>query len=600
MNKDYTQQLFDEMPVGLIKLKLIRNLSSIVTDSNITIVNKTAELFFNLVNRGTVGLTLNELILSDNPMARDIALTGIENLNTKRNVPFYHNNKETDRTYKIMVTNAEPEHLNVILVDITEEILLERESKKAADSMANFYTFFNAVYDMLFILDNQGNILHANQTVFDRLGFTQEDLYGKSVLQVHPVERRDEALANVVEMLQGKREYCPVPIISKSGQIIAVETRVKNGFWDGNPVLLGVVKDISDLKRSEEKFSKAFYNSGSLMAISRLSDSIIIDVNEAYLTHMGYSREEVIGKTSLELGIFVDEKARQHTMDKLQFTNSIYGQEVQIRNKAGEIATGLFNIDLFHLDNELCIMTSMIDITHHIQKEEEVTRNNQYLTEMVNQKVQEIAEAQLATIGALSNITESRDTDTGSHVERLKEGCKIVAEKLSTKDEFLDIITPEFINKLQYASVIHDIGKVGIKDSILLKNGKLTTEEFDHIKTHPVIGAKVLKQVYQSYPGNKYIEMGIEIAESHHEWFNGKGYPNQLSGNDIPLSAQILAVCDVYDALRSKRPYKEPLDHDASLKQIISEKGTHFNPLIVDAFVSCDEAIRDLYIQLLD
>jgi putative two-component system response regulator len=175
-----------------------------------------------------------------------------------------------------------------------------------------------------------------------------------------------------------------------------------------------------------------------------------------------------------------------------------------------------------------------------------------------------------------------------------------VAEALSKNERYQQLITPEFISKIQNASVTHDIGKVGIKDSILLKPGKLTADEFEHIKTHPVIGANVLKQVYHNYPGNKYIEMGIEIAESHHEKWDGSGYPYQLKQDQIPLSAQILAICDVYDALRSRRPYKEPLDHQTSMNQILSDKGTHFNPEVVDAFIACEEVIKELYTRLLD
>lgn len=600
MDKNYLQQLIDEMPIGLLKFKNIKDDNNVNIDSQLVFANQTAEHLFCVSRTEIVGEKLSNLCNHENPRVRAIAQTGIANLDTKLNVPFYHFIEETGRTYKIVLFPAEPGLVNALMFDVTEEIQLEHESKKYADSMENFYAFFNAVYDMLFILDDQGNIIHANKTVFDRLGYTEEELYGKTVLTVHPKERQDEALANVIEMLQGKREYCPVPIIAKNGQTIAVETRVKNGMWDGKPVLFGVVKDISDLKASEEKFSKAFYNSGSLMAITRLSDSVLIDVNDAYCKKIGYTRDELIGKTALELGIFVHPEERQAFIEQLKTVPSIHNQETMVRSKDGQIYNGLFNLDLFYLGNEQCLMTSMNDITEHIQKEKEISENNTILTQLVDEKVKEVTDAQLATISALSNITESRDNDTGSHVERLKEGCKLVAEKLSTDDDFKDQITEEFIKKLQYASVIHDIGKVGIKDSILLKPGKLTPEEFDHIKTHPVIGAKVLRQVYESYPGNKYIEVGIEIAESHHERWDGKGYPNQLSGNQIPLSAQILAVCDVYDALRSKRPYKEPLDHDSSLRQIMAEKGTHFNPRIVEAFMACESDIKDLYLKLID
>lgn len=600
MDKNYLQQLIDEMPIGLLKFKNIKDDNNVNIDSQLVFANQTAEHLFCVSRTEIVGEKLSNLCNHENPRVRAIAQTGIANLDTKLNVPFYHFIEETGRTYKIVLFPAEPGLVNALMFDVTEEIQLEHESKKYADSMENFYAFFNAVYDMLFILDDQGNIIHANKTVFDRLGYTEEELYGKTVLTVHPKERQDEALANVIEMLQGKREYCPVPIIAKNGQTIAVETRVKNGMWDGKPVLFGVVKDISDLKASEEKFSKAFYNSGSLMAITRLSDSVLIDVNDAYCKKIGYTRDELIGKTALELGIFVHPEERQAFIEQLKTVPSIHNKETMVRSKDGQIYNGLFNLDLFYLGNEQCLMTSMNDITEHIQKEKEISENNTILTQLVDEKVKEVTDAQLATISALSNITESRDNDTGSHVERLKEGCKLVAEKLSTDDDFKDQITEEFIKKLQYASVIHDIGKVGIKDSILLKPGKLTPEEFDHIKTHPVIGAKVLRQVYESYPGNKYIEVGIEIAESHHERWDGKGYPNQLSGNQIPLSAQILAVCDVYDALRSKRPYKEPLDHDSSLRQIMAEKGTHFNPRIVEAFMACESDIKDLYLKLID
>lgn len=600
MDQDYLQKLVEEMPIGLLKFKVVWDSEKGPVDSQVVFVNQTAEKLFSMSRSDILGKTLNELAHSSNTKTRAIAMSGIANLKSKHNAPFYHLIEETNRTYKVIVKSAEPDHVNAMMFDVTDEILLEKESKKHAESMENFYSFFNAVYDMLFILDDQGNIVHANQTVFDRLGYTEADLYGKTVLTVHPVERRDEALANVVEMLQGKREYCPVPVVAKNGQTIAVETRVKNGMWDGKPVLFGVVKDISELKASEEKFSKAFYNSGSLMAITRLSDMKIIEVNDAYCAKMGYTREEIIGKTSQELNIFVHPEDRNRILKSVKVKQSIHGEESQVRSKNGEIFDGLFNVDLIYLGNELCMMTSMNDITQHIQKEKEITENNFKLTDLVNQKVKEVMDAQLATISALSNITESRDNDTGSHVERLKEGCKLVAEKLSTFEDFKSLIDASFIKTLQYASVIHDIGKVGIKDSILLKPGKLTPEEFEHIKTHPVIGAKVLRQVYESYPGNKYIEMGIEIAESHHERWDGKGYPNHLAENQIPLSAQILAVCDVYDALRSRRPYKEPLDHQTSLEQILVEKGTHFNPRVVDAFMACESDIKAMYLKLID
>lgn len=600
MENAYLQQLVDDMPIGFAKFKLIWGDNALPVDSEILYVNNTMANLMDSKRDLLTGKSLSTLAVDGSIKSQEWAKTGLKNITRRRCETFKHHDLDADKHYKVSVSSAEQGTLHVQVFDITDEILHERENKSALEMMANFYDFFNTVYDMLFILDQEGNIIHANKTVFDRLGYTEKELYNQSVLKVHHTERQEEAMQNVIEMLQGTREYCPIPIIDKSGQQIAVETRVKKGHWDGKPVLFGVVKDISELKASEEKFSKAFHNSGSLMSISRFSDSVIIDVNDAYCKKLGFTREEVIGKTSLDLNIFENPKEREKVLEELAIIGSVHNREANVRSKKGSIFNGLFNIDLFFLGNELCLMVSMNDITKHVKKEKEVMRSNQQLTDLVNEKVKEITEAQLATITALSNITESRDNDTGSHVERLKVGCAIVAEALSKNERYQALITSDFIRTIQYASVTHDIGKVGVKDSILLKPGKLTAEEFEHIKTHPIIGAKVMRQVYDNYPGNKYIEMGIEIAENHHERWDGSGYPNRLISDQIPVSAQILAICDVYDALRSRRPYKEPFDHETSMNQILSEKGTHFNPDVVDAFLASEAAIKALYIRLLD
>jgi PAS domain S-box-containing protein len=593
-------QFINTMPVGFAKLKLILDDQGQRCDAEFVFINQMIERTFDISSESIIGKSLTQLINSDHKKTATWATTGLESLKSPRNMPYHHHDHESNRDYKLIVSRAEEGYVNTLIIDFTDEILLERESKKLADSMKNFYAFFNSIYDMLFILDEQGNIIHANKTVFDRLGYTEEELYGNTVLKVHPENRRDEALANVIEMLQGTREYCPVPLIAKDGSTIAVETRVKNGEWDGKPVLFGVCKDISELKTSEEKFSKAFHNSGALMAISRLADGVFIDVNQAFCGKLGYERDEIIGNTSENLQLFKDPMLREKLVGSIETLHSLRDVEASMITKKGSTITGVFNVDLIYLENELCLMTSMIDISERIVKEDKFKTYNKQLEGIVSVKVKEIAEAQLATITALSNITESRDTDTGSHVERLKAGCRIIAEKLSTHADFKEIITHDFISKIQYASVVHDIGKVGIKDSILLKPGKLTAEEFEEIKQHPIIGANVLKLVHKTYPGNAYIEMGIEIAESHHEKWDGTGYPYHLSGDKIPLSAQILAICDVYDALRSKRPYKEAMNHQDSLKELLLGKGKHFNPIIVETFMFCEKDIEQVYLKLLE
>ena len=221
------------------------------------------------------------------------------------------------------------------------------------------------------------------------------------------------------------------------------------------------------------------------------------------------------------------------------------------------------------------------------QKELEEHNNN--LSQMVEEKVKEISEAQMETIFAMAKLAEARDEDTGNHLKRIQLYCRLLAVKLSMHTKFKDRINAEFIENLQKASPLHDIGKVGIKDAILLKPGKLTPEEFEEMKKHTTIGSKTLEEVNQKYPGNNFIKTGIEIARSHHEKMDGSGYPQGLSGEEIPLSAQIMALVDVYDALRSKRVYKEAYSSEKTREIITQGSGTQFDPLIVETFLEFEQ-----------
>ena len=229
------------------------------------------------------------------------------------------------------------------------------------------------------------------------------------------------------------------------------------------------------------------------------------------------------------------------------------------------------------------------------QREMELKKYNEHLEELVDAKVREISDAQIATIYALVKLAESRDGDTGAHIERTAQLCRLLAEKLRQLPEFSEIIDDEYIENIYRSSPLHDIGKVGIPDAILQKPGKLTPEEYKIMMTHAEIGAKTLEDVAKQYKGNTFIKMGLEIAKGHHEKWDGTGYPNGLSGKDIPLSARIMAIVDVYDALRSKRSYKEGFSHEKSANTIEEGMGTHFDPLLVGVFLRYQNEFRDLY-----
>jgi putative two-component system response regulator len=223
-----------------------------------------------------------------------------------------------------------------------------------------------------------------------------------------------------------------------------------------------------------------------------------------------------------------------------------------------------------------------------------IEEHNALLEEQVRRQVQEITSTQLATIFAMSKLAESRDPETGQHLERVREYCRILATHLNKGETYGHLIDDKFIDNIYAASPLHDIGKVGVPDHVLLKNGKLTPEEWEAMKTHTVVGAETLRAVNAQHPGNSFIHMGIEIAESHHEKWNGSGYPHNLKGASIPLSARIAALADVYDALTSKRCYKEAMSHEKAREIILAERGQHFDPLIVDAYSEIELEFRSI------
>jgi response regulator RpfG family c-di-GMP phosphodiesterase len=197
--------------------------------------------------------------------------------------------------------------------------------------------------------------------------------------------------------------------------------------------------------------------------------------------------------------------------------------------------------------------------------------------------------AKSAIILGLAKIAEYRDSDTGFHLARIQEYNRILALQLTKHPDYADYISVEYINDLYESSILHDIGKVGVSDSILLKPGKLTAEEFEMIKKHPTIGGDTIKSIEKNIHAQTFLTLGREIAYMHHEKWDGSGYPNGTKGLDIPLSARITALTDVYDALTTRRCYKEAFSHETAVEIITADRGKHFDPVIVDAFLAVHE-----------
>ena len=201
-------------------------------------------------------------------------------------------------------------------------------------------------------------------------------------------------------------------------------------------------------------------------------------------------------------------------------------------------------------------------------------------------------------IFALAKLAEAKDTETGFHLERIQNYCRALAEWILASGDAPAEVSRSFVDSIYRTSPLHDIGKVGIPDHILLKPGRLDDREFEHMKRHTVIGADTLASAHEQSPHAGYLEMAAAIARHHHEKWDGSGYPEGLAGEEIPLAARIVALADVYDALVSRRAYKGAFPHETARAIILEGEGQHFDPFVVKAFLACEEdfvAIRERF-----
>lgn len=203
-------------------------------------------------------------------------------------------------------------------------------------------------------------------------------------------------------------------------------------------------------------------------------------------------------------------------------------------------------------------------------------------------------ETREVAIFAMAKLAESRDPETGEHLERMRGYSRILAHHLLKNGDYGEEVDEDFVRLIYLTSPLHDIGKVGIPDSVLLKPDRLSDREFEIMKSHTTIGAETLEAAHRQYPAVRYLQLAQSIALTHHERFDGTGYPNGLFGDRIPLSGRVVALADVYDALTSKRVYKPAFSHDVARSMIIEESGSHFDPVLVDAFIQCEDDFKQI------
>ncbi len=222
-----------------------------------------------------------------------------------------------------------------------------------------------------------------------------------------------------------------------------------------------------------------------------------------------------------------------------------------------------------------------------------------YTNQMIDnleKKTEELQTTRDVTILGLATLAETRDNETGAHILRTQRYVRALAEKLAENPRHKDHLTADTIDLLFKSAPMHDVGKVGVPDAILLKPGKLTDDEFAIMKQHPTYGYEALRKASKNLGENSFLLLSEEIAYTHHEKWDGSGYPNGLKGDEIPLPGRLMALADVYDALISKRVYKEAFSHDKAKSIIVEGKGKHFDPAVVDAF----QEVENRFVEIAD
>lgn len=342
----------------------------------------------------------------------------------------------------------------------------------------------------------------------------------------------------------------------------------------------------AQLRITQTNYNRLFeYFASSIVIVDEMGT--IVNMNNAAEQLYGYTRQELHGESYDRYFRIGGTRPTVETLIELTRRND--GKYIEM----GVPRRGRDQRWLYTYVNYYVVEMGEENIFALFVVEKDLTARISLEKQLENSLVQ-IRETQAAAILGFARLTEYRDHCTGEHLDRIKLYTRVLAEALKERARYKDYITEDYIEDLALSSVLHDIGKIGIEDSILLKNGDFSRDEFETMKYHAELGGTALSSIDNSLGYQSFLSLGKEVAYYHHERWDGSGYPHGLEGDEIPLSARIVALADVYDAITSERPYKQAFPHDEAVKIILEEKGFHFDPEIVEAFIDCEELFKQI------
>jgi PAS domain S-box-containing protein len=496
------------------------------------------------------------------------------------------------RRFQVSALAVEGSHGPCFLVRLMR--LAASETAEPTAAHRDLERLFHNLGDPVLTVDLDGTVTCVNPSFRSLLGYgTEEALPNIADIYADPVELEDKILRLVESDMVTNLE---THLLAKDGQM----RRVLDTSWiirDDRGVATGYTthfKDVTYVKNLETRLKISERNYTVLFG-TILSSVIIVDpfgkiLNCNYFAEKlyGYKWEEIVGQDFSD--VFRVQAKGPAIQDIINLVNTNKGHHVET-----DVPRKCKDSTIKFTYASYTALTNTIGETIAYSINERDLTERVYLEKKLQSSFQAIKETQSAAILGFARLTEYRDKDTGKHLERIREYTRVLAIGLSRLPKFADYITADYIEDLCLSSVLHDVGKVGIEDLILQKPGRLSPEEFEKIKQHTRLGGEALKAVDQEIHRESFLTIGKEVAFSHHERWDGMGYPAGKKGEQIPLSARIVALADVYDALVSERKYKKPIPHEEAMKIIVSERGTHFDPDVVDVFIENQETFYRIH-----